>query len=46
MKKYKALFTLILCLSIVACSDLEENALSQLNPDERVIGFRNGSDYN
>jgi hypothetical protein len=37
MKKNKVLFTLILCLSFVACSDLEENALSQLNPDERVI---------
>jgi hypothetical protein len=37
MKKNKALIALILCLSIGACSDLEENALSDLNPDERVI---------
>jgi len=37
MKKYKYLFTLVLGLSIVGCSDLEENAISQLNPDERVV---------
>jgi starch-binding outer membrane protein, SusD/RagB family len=37
MKKNKALIALILCLSTGACSDLEENALSDLNPDERVI---------
>jgi len=37
MKKNKALIAVILCLSIGACSDLEENALSDLNPDERVI---------
>ena len=37
MKKNKGLFTLILCLSIAACSNLEENAISQLNPDERDI---------
>lgn len=37
MKKYKYLFTLILGLSIVGCSNLEENALSQLEPDERTV---------
>ncbi len=37
MKKYKYLFTLILGLSVVGCSDLEENAISQLEPDERTV---------
>jgi len=37
MKMYKYFFTLILSLSIVGCSDLEENALSQLDPDERSV---------
>lgn len=37
MKKYKYLFALILGLSMIGCSDLEENALSQLEPDEREV---------
>ena len=37
MKKYKYLFMLILGLSIVGCSSLEEDALSQLEPDERSV---------
>ena len=34
---YKYFFTLILALSVVGCSDLEENAVSQLEPDERSV---------
>jgi len=37
MKNIKFLFALILSLSVFACSDLEENAISQLNPSERVL---------
>jgi len=37
MKNYKLILTLILGFSVVACSDLEENPLSDLNPDERVV---------
>lgn len=37
MKNIKILFALILGLSITACSDLEENAISQLEPSERSI---------
>jgi hypothetical protein len=37
MKMYKYFFTLILALSVVGCSDLEENAVSQLEPDERSV---------
>jgi len=37
MKNIKILFALVLGLSIAACSDLEENPISQLNPDERSI---------
>lgn len=37
MKLYKYLFIPILALSIVGCSDLEEDALSQLEPDERTV---------
>jgi len=37
MKNSKILFALIFGLSIVACSDLEENAISDLNPSERTI---------
>ncbi|SEQ00947.1 RagB/SusD family nutrient uptake outer membrane protein [Neolewinella agarilytica] len=37
MKTNKFLFALILASSVFACSDLEENAISQLNPDERDI---------
>ena len=40
MKNYKYLFTfLILGLSIVGCSDLEEDARSQLEPDERSVSL-------
>ena len=35
MKMYKYLFTMILAFALVGC-DLEENAISQLEPDERV----------
>ena len=34
---FKYLFTLVLALSVVGCSDLEENAISQLEPDEREL---------
>ena len=37
MKNYKFLFTLILGLSVVGCSDLEEDPRSQLNPEERSL---------
>ncbi len=37
MKKYNYLFALILGLSIVGCSSLEEDAISQLEPDERTV---------
>ena len=37
MKNYKYLFALILCFAMGACSDLEEDARSQLNPDERIL---------
>lgn len=40
MKKYKYLFALVLGLSMVGCSDLEENAISQLEPDERVVDLQ------
>ncbi|WP_020534341.1 RagB/SusD family nutrient uptake outer membrane protein [Lewinella cohaerens] len=40
MKAYKYLFALILGLSMVACSDLEENAISELEPDERVVDLQ------
>ena len=40
MIKFKYLFTLVLSLSIVGCSDLEENALSQLEPDERIVDLQ------
>jgi len=36
---YKYFFTLILGLSIVGCSDLEEDAISQLEPDERLVSL-------
>ena len=39
MKNYKLLFTLILGLSIVGCSDLDEDAKSQLEPDERTVSL-------
>ncbi len=39
MRKYKFLLTLILGLSIFGCSNLEEDALSQLEPDERVLNL-------
>jgi len=34
---FKYLFILILSLSIIGCSDLEEDAISQLTPDERMV---------
>ncbi len=37
MKMYKYFFALIIGLSVVGCSNLEEDALSQLDPDERVV---------
>jgi tetratricopeptide (TPR) repeat protein len=37
MKTYKYLFLFIFGFSIIACSDLEEDARSQLEPDERVL---------
>ena len=37
MKLYKYLFTLILALAAVGCSDLEEDARSQLEPEERNL---------
>lgn len=37
MKIYKILFTLIFALSSVGCSDLEEDAISQLEPSERAV---------
>ena len=37
MKNYKFLLPLILALCIVGCSDLEEDARSQLNPEERIL---------
>ena len=37
MKMFKYLFLFILGFSIVGCSDLEEDARSQLEPDERVL---------
>lgn len=37
MKKFTYLLALIFGLTLVACSDLEENPLSDLNPDERVV---------
>lgn len=37
MRNYRYLFALILGFSIVGCSDLEEDAKSQLTPDERSV---------
>ena len=38
MKMYKYLFTVaVLCVSIIGCSDLEEDARSQLQPEERNL---------
>ena len=37
MKTFKYLFALVLSFSIVGCSDLEENAISQLEPHERFV---------
>lgn len=39
MKKYKFLIAFVFGLSIIACSNLEEDALSQLEPDERVLNL-------
>ncbi|OAV43879.1 RagB/SusD family nutrient uptake outer membrane protein [Lewinella sp. 4G2] len=37
MKAYHYLLALVLGLSFTGCSDLEENAISQLEPSERVV---------
>ncbi len=37
MKTFKYLFIFILGLTLIGCSDLEEDARSQLEPDERVL---------
>ena len=37
MKKYKYLIAFFIGLSILGCSDLEEDARSQLEPDERIV---------
>ena len=37
MKKYKYLFALVFGLSVIGCSNLEEDARSQLEPDERML---------
>ncbi|NJB87108.1 tetratricopeptide (TPR) repeat protein [Lewinella marina] len=37
MKKLNYLLALLFGLSIIACSDLEEDAISLLEPDERVV---------
>lgn len=37
MKNCKYLFLIIVGLTIVGCSDLEEDARSQLNPEERIV---------
>jgi len=40
MKNYKYLFALVIGLTMVACSDLEEDARSQLTPEERVLDLQ------
>lgn len=37
MKFYTYFFAFVLGFSLLGCSDLEEDALSQLDPDERII---------
>jgi len=37
MKMYKYIFTAVFALSLIGCSDLEEDARSQLEPDERSV---------
>jgi len=39
MKIYTYLFTLVLALTVVGCSDLEEDARSQLEPQERNLNL-------
>lgn len=39
MKLYKYFFALAIGLLLFGCSDLEEDALSQLDPDERVVNL-------
>lgn len=39
MKPYKFIFTLLLSFLFVECSNLEENAISQLEPDERSVNL-------
>lgn len=40
MIKYTYLLSLVFCLSLVGCSDLEEDARSQLEPDERILDLQ------
>ncbi len=40
MKNYKYLFALVIGFTMLGCSDLEEDARSQLNPDERVLDLQ------
>ena len=40
MKIFKYFFTLAFCFSIVGCSNLEEDALSQLEPGERSVDLQ------
>ena len=40
MKTYKYLLALVLGLSMAGCSDLEEDAISQLEPDERIVDLQ------
>ncbi len=39
MKPHKFILTLLLAFSLVECSNLEENAISQLEPDERSVNL-------
>ncbi len=40
MKLYKFILAAAFCFSVIGCSDLEENALSQLEPDERSLDLQ------
>lgn len=40
MKTYKYLLALALGLAMVGCSDLEENAISELEPSERIVDLQ------
>ncbi len=39
MKNFKYLFTILIGLTIIGCSNLEEDARSQLEPDERDVNL-------